>query len=204
MDCRREGDSTKETLRGKKAHRWDKKKMENDSKIGADETLRNFIVARDTRIWDLVPNAPRRGRRKRHPTLAPFLPAVHGDPTDDKSSSSSVSTSSSSSTQAQGAIPRHVTVRAPAQTDSRSQQQTTMEANVLVVPAANVLPAATPKAHSRSSTPTKRAAESMTLDVPSQAKRPRGEDPQMDVLKFDSGWNRDIWNRGRGPCGVLR
>ena len=44
-----------------------------------------------------------------------------------------------------------------------------------------MLLAATPKLYSRSSTPTKRAVESMTLDVPSQAKRPRGEDPQMDV-----------------------
>ena len=147
-----------------------------------------------SRYKDLVPNARRRGRRKRHPTLAPVLPPVHRDPTDGKSSSSSVSTSSSSSMQAQGEIPRHVTVRAPAQTDSRSQQQTAMGANVLVVPAANVLSAVTPKAHSRSSTPTKRAAESMTLDVPSQAKRSRGEDSQIDVLKFDSGWNRDVWN----------
>ena len=24
--------------------------------------------------WDLIPNAPRRGRRKKHPTLAPALP----------------------------------------------------------------------------------------------------------------------------------
>ena len=35
-----------------RAHRWDKKRCngsENDPKTGADETLRNFIVARDTR-----------------------------------------------------------------------------------------------------------------------------------------------------------
>ena len=56
-----------------------------------------------------------------------------------------------------------------------------MGANVLVVLAANVLPAGTPNAHSRSSTPTKRPVESMTLDVPLQAKHPRGEDAQMDV-----------------------
>ena len=66
---------------------------------------------------DLVPNAPRHGRRKRHPTLAPVPPPVHGNPTDDKSSSSCDSTSSSSTTQAQGEIPRHVTVRAQAQND---------------------------------------------------------------------------------------
>ena len=162
-----------------RAHRWDKKwcnEDENDPKTGAHETLRNPIVARD-----LIPNAPRRGRRKRHPTPAPVLPEVHGDPTDDKSSSSSDSTSSSTSTQAQGEIPKHVTVRAQAQTASRSQQQTTMGAHVPVVPAASVLPAATTKLHSRSSTPTKRPAESMTLDVPSQAKHPGGEDSQVDV-----------------------
>ena len=98
---------------------------ENDPKTGADETLRNFIVARDTRSTprDLVPNAPRRGRRKRHPTLAPVLPPVHGDPTDDKSSSSSDSTSSSSSTQAQGEIPRHVTVRVQAQIPEVNSRQ---------------------------------------------------------------------------------
>ena len=60
-------------------------------------------------------------------------------------------------------------------------QKSTMEANVPVVPAASVLPAATPKAHSMSSTPTKRAAESMTLYVPPQAKHPRGEDSQVNV-----------------------
>ena len=78
-------------------------------------------------------------------------------------------------------IPKHVTVRAQAQTASRSQQKTTMGAHVPVVHAASVLPAATTKLHSRSSTPTKRPAESMTLDVPSQAKHPGGEDSQVDV-----------------------
>ena len=45
--------------------------------------------------WDLVPNAPRRGRRKKHLTLAPALPPIHENPTGDKSSSSSDSSSSS-------------------------------------------------------------------------------------------------------------
>ena len=69
-----------------------------------------------------------------------------------------------------------------------------MGATVPVVLAASVLLAATPKTHSRSSTPTKRAAESMTLDVPPQAKHPRGEDSQMDV------WSMTV--AGIATCGT--
>ena len=73
---------------------------------------------------DLVPNAPRRGRRKKHLTTAPALPPVHGNLTDDKSGSSSDRMSSSSSSpQALSGILQHANVRAQAQTNSRSQQQ---------------------------------------------------------------------------------
>ena len=130
--------------------------------------------------WDLVLNAPPRGRGKRHPTLAPVLPPVHGDTTDDKSSNSSDSTSPSTSTQARGEFPRHVNVRASAQIPEVNSRRR-WRANVPVVLAANVLLAATPKLHSRSSTPTKRAVESMTRDVPSQAKQPGVEDSLMDI-----------------------
>ena len=56
-----------------------------------------------------------------------------------------------------------------------------MGANVPVVPTLTALPTPTPKALIRSSTPTKGAAEPTTLDVPPQAKHPRGESSQMDV-----------------------
>ena len=127
--------SLKETLRGRKsetnprAQCWDEEwrnGSENNPKAGTDETFTNFSVARDTRSA-LVPNAPRRGRRKKHLTPAPAFPPVHDNRTDDKSSSSSDSSSSSStSTQAPSGIPQHANVRAPAQTNSRSQQQTAM------------------------------------------------------------------------------
>ena len=71
--------------------------------------------------------------------------------------------------------------QAQAHTNSRSQPQTVMGANVPVVLTSTVLPTPTPKALIRSSTPTKRAAEPTTLDVPPQAKDPRGESSQMDV-----------------------
>ena len=54
-------------------------------------------------------------------------------------------------------------------------------ANVPVVPASTVLPTMTPSAQLRSTTPTTRAAEPTTLDVPPQAKPQRGEGSQMDV-----------------------
>ena len=123
--------------------------------------------------WYLVPNAPRCGRRKKHLTLAPALPPVHENSTDDKlSSSSDRSSSSSSSTQAPSGIPQHVSDQAKAQTNSRSPPQTVMRANVLVVLTSTALPTPTPKALIRSSTPTKRAARPTTLDVPPQAKHP--------------------------------
>ena len=61
--------------------------------------------------------------------------------------------------------------------NSRHQQGT----NVPVVPASAVLPTVTPSAQLRSTTPTTRAAEPTTLDVPPQAKPQRGEGSQMDV-----------------------
>ena len=87
------------------------------------ETL--FLLGVQDVPLDLVPNAPSRGRRKKHLTPAPALPPVHENPTDDKSGSSSDSSSSSSSSpQALSGIPQHANVRAQAQTNSRSQQQT--------------------------------------------------------------------------------
>ena len=121
------------------------------------------------------PDAPHRARRKKHLTLAPALPPVHENSTDDKSSSSSdSSSSSSSSTQAPSGIPQHVNDQTQAH-NSRSQPQTLKGANVPVVPTSTALLTPTPKALIRSSTPTKRAAEPTTLDVPPQAKHPRSE-----------------------------
>ena len=114
---------------------------------------------------DLVPNAPRRGRRQKHRTPAPAFPPVHENQTDGESGSSSDSSSwSSSSTQAPSGIPQHGNTQAQAQT---CQPQTVMGANVAVVPASTVLPAVTQKAQIRSSTPTKRAAEPTTQDCAS-------------------------------------
>ena len=139
-----------------RAHIWDKEwrnGCENNPKAGTVETFRNSICC--SRYRDLVPNAPRRGRRREHLTLAPALPQVHEDPTDDKPrSSSDSSSSSSSSTQAPSGIPQHMNVQARAETISGRQPQTVMGANVPVVPASIVLPTTTPKALIR------------TLDVP--------------------------------------
>ena len=118
--------------------------------------------------WDLVPNAPRRGGRKKHQTPAPALPPVHEYHTDDKSSSSRDSSSSLSSAPAPSGLPQHVSDQA----DSRSQPQTAMDAHVPVVPTSTALPTSTPEALIGSSAPTKRAAEPTTLDVPPQAKHP--------------------------------
>ena len=54
-------------------------------------------------------------------------------------------------------------------------------ANVPVVHASTVLLVVTPSAQRRSTTPTTRAAEPTTLDMPPQAKPQRGEGSQMDV-----------------------
>ena len=56
-----------------------------------------------------------------------------------------------------------------------------MEAKVLVMLAPTDLQTVTPKAQLRSTSPTKRATEPTTLDVPPQAEHPRGEGSQMDV-----------------------
>ena len=101
---------------------------DNNPKAGTGETFRNFVVAREGVPWSLVPNAPRRGRRKRHLTPATAPPPAHENPIDDKSSSSSDSSSSSSSSpQAPSGIPQHVNDQAPAQTNSRSQPQTVVD-----------------------------------------------------------------------------
>ena len=56
-----------------------------------------------------------------------------------------------------------------------------MGANVRVMPTQTVLPTVSPEAQLRSTSPTERAAEPMTLDVPPQAQHLRGEGSQMDV-----------------------
>ena len=61
--------------------------------------------------------------------------------------------------------------------NSRHQQGT----NVPVVPTSTVLLVVTPSAQLRPTTPTTRAAQPTTLDVPPQAKPQRGEGSQMDV-----------------------
>ena len=132
-----------------RAHCWDKEwsnGSENTPKAGTDEKFRNFVVARDTGS-DLGLGTKRTAlwRRKRHVTLA--------HPPDDKSSSSSdSSSSSSSSTQAPSGTPQHVNDQAQAHTNSRSQPQTLMGANVPVVLTSTVFPTPTPKALIRSST----------------------------------------------------
>ena len=77
--------------------------------------------------------------------------------------------------------PQHVNDQAQAQTNSRSQPQTVVGANVPIVLTSTVLPTPTSKALIKSSPPIKRAAEPTTLDVPPPAKRPRGESSQTDV-----------------------
>ena len=87
--------------------------------------------------------------------------------------SSCDSTSSPSSTQTQGEIPKHANVRAQAQIDSRSQQQTTMGGECSCCTCRECVARQRLRNFiSDRSKPTKRAAESMTLDVPSQAKHP--------------------------------
>ena len=71
---------------------------------------------------------------------------------------------------------------------SRGQQLKAMEAKVHVMPTPTVLPTVTSKAQRRSTSLTKRAAEPTSLDVPPQAKQPRGEGSQTDVQSHDS-WN---------------
>ena len=93
MDCRREGDSKKETLRGEKGKWLGKSETNPEHIVGTKNgamgarTIRRLEATKRSETsllleiqgvpWDLVPNAPRRGRRKRHPTLAPVLPPVH-------------------------------------------------------------------------------------------------------------------------------
>ena len=130
---------TPSTLLGQRIARWGARTIRRLEPTKRSET--SVLLEIQGVFWDLVPNAPRLPRRKRHLTLAPALSPVHEDPTDDKQSSSSDSPSSSStSTQAQN--------------DSRSQPRTVMGTNVLVLLASTVLPTPTPKALIRSSAPT--------------------------------------------------
>ena len=193
VDCRREGDSMKETLRWKKGTSLGQKNGER-SEDWSRRNAQKLHCARDTRIWYQTHSVVGDARDIRH------LQTSDGQQIKQfKRQHIFVIINASSGRNS-------ATLDCSSFSSDRFQKSTADNdgANVPVATAANVLPAVTPKAHSRSSTPTKRAAGSMTLDVPSQAKRPRNEDPQMDVLKFYSEWNRDIWNRGRRPCGVLR
>ena len=173
-------------------HRWDKERhvgSENNPKTGTDQTFRNILVARDQGVsWDLEPNAPRRGRRKKHLTLAPALPPSHENQTEDKSSSSIDSSSSlSSSTRAPSGLPQHAKTQAQAQTNPRDQQKKEMAAKVHVMPTPTVLPTATPRAQLKSTSSTKRAVVPTMLDVPPQAKHPRCE--ANGRTKYDGGCN---------------
>ena len=76
-----------------RAHRWDQEWCnggEINPKTGADKSLRNFIVARDTRR-NLGPGTERTASWETHETsdTCTVLPPVHGDPTDEKSGRSS-------------------------------------------------------------------------------------------------------------------
>ena len=86
VDCRRETDSTKETLRGKNRIWLDKSEMSHQHIVGTKNGATGREIRRleptrrpETSLlleiqgvpWDLVPNAPRRGRREIHPTPAP-------------------------------------------------------------------------------------------------------------------------------------
>ena len=182
-----------------RAHRWDREwcvGSENDPKTGADEWLRNFIVVRDTRgtlglgtkrtaSWETQKTSD----RCTSPTTSPRRPDERQIKQFKRQHIFVIANASSG---------RNSTTRdcSNSISDSRSQQSKTMGSNVPVVLAGSVLSAATPKLHFRSSTPTKRPAESMTLDVPSQAKHPARRRVADGRSEYDSGWNRDIWNRG--------
>ena len=94
-----ERDLVRQVTNKPRAHCWDKEWRnggENNPKAGTDETIRNsFLLEIQDVPKDLVPNAPRRWRRKKHLTTAPALPPVHGNLTVDKSGSSSDRMSSS-------------------------------------------------------------------------------------------------------------
>ena len=107
---------------------------------------------------DLVPSAPRRGRRKIHPTPAPSC------------------RQSTETRQIRPLKRQHIFVVIIRHGDCSSSCSNRFQKPT----AENDVRGATLKAHARSSTQTKRAAESMTLDVPPQAQHPRGEDSQMD------------------------
>ena len=92
------------------------------------------------------------------------------------------SSSSSSSPQAPGGVPQHANTKV--QSSSEQFQRSTAEsdgAEVPVIPVPTVLQTVTRTAQLRSTSPTNRAAEPTTQDVPPQAKHPRGEHSQMDV-----------------------
>ena len=172
VDCHRERDSILETLRGAKGI-WIGKTATTPKHIvgrkkGAmgGRTIRRLAATKRSETslllqipevpWDLVLDVPRRGRRKKHLTMAPASPPVHESQTDDKSSSSTdTSFSSSSSTQALSGIPKHANILTHAQTNFRSQQQKAMEAKVLVTPTPTVLPTVTRKTRPGATSPTK-------------------------------------------------
>ena len=135
VDCHEEKDSTKETLRGPKGSGQVSQRQPPSTSLGPKSgtmgarTIRwleptkrsetSLLLEIQGLSWDLVPNAPRRGRRKKHLTPTPSLPPAHKNPTDDKSSRpSDSSSSSSSSTQAPSGIPQHANDQAQAQDNS--------------------------------------------------------------------------------------
>ena len=110
MDCRRGQRLPKKPPHGKKEfgeasqRRTPRTSLcngsENNPKSGANETLRNFIVARGTRST-VGPETHRVvGDARDHRTPAPASPPVHGNPTDDNSDTSSDCASSPSSSTA--------------------------------------------------------------------------------------------------------
>ena len=68
-----ERDLVRQVTNKPRAHCWDKEwgnVRENNPNAGTDETIRNSFLPEIQDVpKDLVPNAPRRGRRQKHLTL---------------------------------------------------------------------------------------------------------------------------------------
>ena len=94
-----------------------------------------------------------------------------------------------------------------AQSSSNQFQKSTAESDgtkVLATPTPTVLPTATPKTQLMPTPPSKRAAESTTLDVPPQAKHLRGEGPQMEVQSMTVAGVTTAGTEDEDPRRVLR
>ena len=195
---------------------------ENNPKAGTDKTCRVILVTRDSRRT-VGPGGIERGRPKAYETSAPAVPPNHENLSHDQSSGTSDSSSSSSSTSStssewnsagehssssSSSSSRTSSSSSSSSTStstssSRSQQhQKSMPAEVLVTPTPTVLPTVTPEPQIKSNSPTKRAAEPTTLDVPPLAKHLRQRRTD-GCPEHDSRKSHDSWNWGRRPSVIL-